>query len=735
MISDLSYRLRAVFRRDSVESEMDEELRAHVERQAEKYIQSGMSREEALRKARIEFGGVEQIKEEVRDARGVSFIETTMQDLRYSLRTLAKTPGFTAVTVLTLALGIGATTAIFTVVRSVLLRPLPFQDSSRLVRLYEQNATGEYPYNYVAGGVFAEWKKQNHGFSDIALVSNFAEYSLSATGGNLPERVHAAECSWNLFSVLGIEPALGRTFDASEDRQTANATVILSWGLWKRRFGGDPSILNQTIRLDAKPYTVVGVMPSDFAFPSQAAQLWTPIYHEEMPSDIQAIDSHDFAAVGRLRPGVTEAEATAELSVIVRRLHDEHRDDPFVSIGANSRPLLEGMVGDVRTPLYVLLAATGCLLLIACLNVSSLMVARGAARQKELAIRTALGGSRWRLLSGQLMESFLLSAAGAGVGLPAADAAIRWFVATRQDMNRVESIRMDVWVAGFVVALVLACALFACLASSISIRGGQILAALQESARSHSGGQARVRLRKALLMAEVGLTVLLLVGAGLLLKSYERMRSSDLGCFTKNVLTMRLSLPQGKYTQGVQRVNFYETLLERVRTLPGIEGAGIARVVPGQGYGGDSGFAVAEHPPLPLGKAQYAMVRWADRGYFSALGIPLLRGKTFDESKRLENALEAIVSQSFARQFFPGEDPVGKHLVTLGKHSFEIVGVAGDTRFNAVQPIQPMMYFPLYASFYDGVPTEATLAVRSNRDVPTLALPVQRIIQDIDSEL
>ncbi len=735
MLRDLSYRLRALFRRNSVEAEMDEELRGHLERQAEKFVESGMPREAALRKARLEFGGVEQIKEEVRDARGVSLIEAAMQDLRYSLRTLAKTRGFTAVTVLTLALGIGATTAIFTVVRSVLLRPLPFRDPGSLIGLHEHSVDDKFPYNAVAGGVFAEWKKQAHGFSDLAILSLYGEYNLSGEGGQLPEKVHAVEVSWNLFSTLGVEPALGRDFTAADDQPSANATVVLSGSLWKRRFGGDPSILGRTIRLDAKPYQVVGVMPVRFSFPDQSVQLWTPIYHEEKPAEMQAIDSHDFWVIGRLRPGVSEKEATAELSVVVKRLHDQHLDNPFVSKGASSRPLLEEIVGDIRTPLYVLLTATGCLLLIACLNVSSLMVARGAARQKELAIRTALGGSRWRLLNGQLMESLVLSAAGAVVGLLAADGAIRWFIATRQDMSRVESIHMDLWIAGFVVILVFACALFTVLASSLSIRGGGILAALQESSRSHSGGQARVRLRKALLTVEVGLTVLLLVGAGLLLKSYERMRSSDLGCITKNVLTMRLSLPQGKYTQGVQRVNFYEALLDRLRALPGVEGAGIVRVLPGQGYGGDSGFAVAEHPPLPPGKGQYAIVRWADRGYFAALGIPLLRGRTFDESKRLENALEVIVSQAFDRQYFPGEDPIGKHLVTFGKRSFEIVGVVGDTRFNPVQPSQPMMYFPLYANVYGGVPNEGALAVRSDRDVSALALPIQRIIQDMDSEL
>ncbi|HWU36770.1 MAG TPA: ABC transporter permease, partial [Candidatus Acidoferrum sp.] len=347
-------------------------------------------------------------KEKCRDARRVNFLQDLVQDLRYGLRMLWKNPGFTVVAVITLALGIGATTALFTVVRSVVLRPLPFQDQARLLRLYEHSSDDKFPYNSVAGGVFGEWKKQSHGFSNLAILTD-ASYNLSGAGGHLPEKLGATQCSWDLFPTLGVEPALGRNFTAADDQPSAAPTVILSWGLWKRRFGGDPSVLGQTIHLDAKSYTVLGIMPAWFAYPDQSTQLWTPIYHEEPAEEMQAPDSHDFVAIGRLKPGVSETEVTAELSVIVRRLHDQHLDNPFISKAANSRPLLEGMVGDVSTPLYILLAATGCLLLIACLNVASLLVARGVARRREFGIRAALGGSRWRLLAGHLTESFLLS--------------------------------------------------------------------------------------------------------------------------------------------------------------------------------------------------------------------------------------------------------------------------------------------------------------------------------------
>ena len=583
MLAELSRRLLMLFRRSQFDRDLEEEMRLHRELREEEQVERGLSAMEAHFAAQRRFGNDLVLREESRDMWGWNWLEHLLWDTRYGLRTLRKNPGFAVVAIITLALGIGATTALFTVVRSVLLRPLPFREPARLVRLYEHSSDDKFPYNIVSGGVFAEWRKQGHGFSDLALASTDAQYNLSGADGQLPERVSAAECSWNLFPTLGVEPALGRNFTADDDRPSATPTVILSWGLWMRRFGGDPSILDQTLHLDAKSYTVLGVMPAWVAYPEQSTQLWTPIYHEESPEDIQALGNHSYVAIGRLRPGASEREATAELSVIVRRLHDQHPGNPFISKAANSRPLLEDMVGDVKTPLYVLLAATGCLLLIACLNVASLLVARGVARRREYAIRAALGGGRWRLLAGHLTETFMLSAAGAAAGLLLAYAMIQWFIRMRPDMSRVEAIHMDGMVVAFVLGLVFACAFFAGLASSLPMRGNQILPSVQESSRSHTAGGARVKLRQWLLSLEVGLTVVLLIGAGLLLKSYARLSSVNLGCATEGVLTMHFSLPEAKYTQAVQRVAFYEGLLERVRSLPGVRGAGLVRVAPGEG--------------------------------------------------------------------------------------------------------------------------------------------------------
>jgi predicted permease len=734
-LNNLRMRLRMLFYRRREVERLDAELNFHLEQQTNENIERGMAPIEARQAALRTFGNPTLVREQAGESWSWNSLALFVNSLRMGCRTLSRTPGFAIISILVIAIGIGANVALFTVVRSVLLKPLPFREPGRLLRLYEYDAESKLPYNSSAAGIFAAWKERTRSFSDLAISSNSAEYNLSSSGGELPEKLTGAECSWNLFPAFGVEPALGRGFTAADDQLSANATVILSWGLWKRRFGGDPAILNQTIRLDARAYTVIGIMPSWFAYPEESTQLWTPIYHQEAAEEMRALDSHDFTTIGRMKPGVTEQQARAELSSIVRQIHDQHLDDPFISLGANTRPLLDDIVGEVKTPLYMLLAATGCVLLIACLNVANLLVARSASRRKELAIRTALGGSRWRLLGEHLTESLVLSVAGGGVGLFLAYAAIRWFVSTRQDMSRIETIHIDGIVADFALGLIFLCATFAGFISSLAVKGSDVLPSLQESSRSHSAGRTRVSLRRWLLSLEVGLTVILLVGAGLLLKSYQRQRASDLGCITNNVLTMHLSMPEAQYVQAVQRVNFFQALLDGVRSVPGVQAAAIVRVAPGQGYGGDSGFVIAEHPPLPVGQLNDAIVRWADPGYFTALGIPFLRGETFSKDQRLDRSDQVIVSELFVRRYFPGEDAMGKHLVTLGRRSFRIVGVVGDTRFRVAQPSQPMMYFPLYVSIYDGVPNYGTLVVRSARDATTLALPIQKIVQQLDPEL
>ncbi len=653
-------------------------------------------------------------------------------DFRNAARQLRRAPGFSMMTVVVMALGIGANVALFTVVRGILLKPLPFQDPNSLLMLYEHLslAGGDFPYNGVAGGVYAAWNSQNRTFSSMGLMRD-VQVDLAGAGGELPETLKSTLVSWSLFSTLGVQPALGRGFSAADDNQAANRTAMLSWSIWKRRFGGDPSVVDRTIDLDGKPYTVVGIMPAWFEFPEPSTQLWIPAYQYDPEKMITALDNHMFHAVGRLKPGIKAAQATADLTVITRQLHNAHLDNPFVSAAASSRPLLESMVGPIERPLYVLLAATACLLLIACLNVANLLVARAATRRKELAIRAALGGSRMRLLSGHLMESLLLSASGGAVGLVLAYGIVRWLLNSRIDLARSGSVQFDGIVAAFTVGVVVLCALFSGLISALNTNKMPVIAVLHESSLTHSGGNSRARLRKVLLAAEVGLTVVLLVAASLLLKSYQRLRATDIGSLTNNVLTMRIVLPGARYkTPGAAPVNFFATLLQRVRALPGVDAAGMVTAVPGQGYWGDRKFKIAEHPPLPHGEGLFAIYRYCDPGYFAAMGIPILRGHTFDDGQVLDRVNEVVISKSFAQKFLPGEDPIGKHVIA-GDHAEVVVGVVGDTRFEIGEQPKPIQYLPLFL----GAENYGTLVVRSSRNVEQLALPVQRVIQQMDRDL
>jgi len=721
-------------KRRSEDAELLEEMDAHIAHEVEENIVRGMNAEEARRRALVKFGSRETVREDLWRWNTISVLDGLLRDVRHVFRALRRAPAFASAVILVMALGIGSVTAMFTIVRSVLLKPLPFGDEKRLVMLYEQTNDGKTAYNWVAGGIFEAWQKEAKSFAQMALFQE-DEVGLSAAGGQLPERMLMAVCSWKFFPVLGVEPAFGRVFDAADDRADANATVILSWSLWKRRFGGQPGILGQTIQLEAKPYSVIGVMPPWFSYPDAHVQAWLPVFHEGDVKVMSARDDHQFRVIANMKPGIAAAAGLSEADTIVKRIHDAHLSES-VGRGANIRPLMEAVVGDYKTPLYVLLAATACVLVIACLNAASLFVARFAARRRETAIRTALGGSRLRLIWEQTLESLVLSAAGGAVGLLLASTAVRWVAHSRQDMARAEAIAMDWTVIAFAVAVILLSGLFAGMLAAVAARSEKILEALQESSRTHSGGRSKARLRKGLLAAEMGLTVVLLVAAGLLLKSYDGLKSAKLGCATQNVLTMHVALPDERYGQAEQRVNFFERLIAEVRQLPGVEKAGLVTRVPGGGYGGDNIFTIPEHPSLAKGDFQDALRRYAEPGYFATMQIPLLRGRTFRDGERLENAKVVIVSDLLVKRYFADEDPLGRHIRVnlngLGIKDYEIIGVVGDTRHLAADAPQPMAYYPLYG----GLPSLTFIVVRAKQqDVASLALPVQRLVAQMDADL
>jgi predicted permease len=737
-LNQLMMRVRMIFGRGRAASELDDEMRFHLERQIAENIAGGMNPGEAHAAALRTFGNPALLRDQTRATWNWSWIESLLRDLRYGTRSLARAPGFAAIAILVMALGIGANVALFTIVRSVLLKPLPYRDPGQLVSLFEAdtNHPERSPYLPVAAGSFFEWQRAARNNAELALVSPWQDYNVSAEGGKLPEKIDAAWCSWNFFSTLGVQPALGRSFTPSDDRAGAAATVILTDSFWKLRYSGDPAIVGKTIWLDAKPYTVIGVLPSSFVYSSSfggnTVHAWTTVGHEAPPSLLTTFEDHEFLVVARLFPSTTIASLTSQLDAVQKQVRID-RLGPAVHDYVSSRTMLDDVVHDYQTPLYAMLAATGCVLLIACMNVASLLVARTAARSKELAIRAALGGGRMRLLRERLVESLLLTVAGGVFGLLLAWGALQWLVYARQDMNRIEAIHIDGVVAIFTVGIIALCALFSGLVSAVSSVNKHILLTLQESSRSHSAGASRAGLRKVLLSLEVGLTVVLLVGAGLLLKSFQRLRSTDIGVPVDNVLTMHISLPDARYKAPAQPVAFFESLLERVRALPGVQSAGLVTSAPGEGWGGDHLMTIVEHPPMPRGEGDDFMVRGADPGYFAAIQLPLLRGRIFTRDERLERARVAVISESAAKTFFPGEDPIGKHLKDdlEGGALTEIIGVVPDVRWTVALTPNPTLYWPIYGNDY----TIATIVVRSTHDVESLAMPVQKIVNGLDADL
>ena len=731
-------RLRAWIADRSRDHDLKEELGSVVQMHMDEHLRAGLNREESRRRALIEVGGVEQVRQAVRDGRGFPLLEGWARDAKHAMRTLLRTPGFSVVAIAVMAIGIGASVALFTVVRSVLVRPLPFPHPDRLVALISQDDRSKPDSeNYVASGDFYDWQKASHGYEQMAIW-RWTGYNMSGSGGELPEFLNAGTCSWNLFATLGVGPALGRSFTPDDDHTGAGSTVMLSWSFFERRFNGDPAILGKTIRLNGRSYTVIGVLPAWFQYPHPVIQLWVPWQIEVPPNQLFSHYIHIGHVVGRLRAGASGSAALQEINAVEHQLYTRLRGAGQMEQGVIAKPLLEDIVGDVKTPLYVLLAAVVCLLLIACLNLSNLLVARSATRRREMAIRSALGSSRLSLIRQQLTESLLICLAGGVLGLLLSVGATEWLIRRWTELPRENDVHPDGLAIGFALGITLLAGVLAGLLPAISSTGRNILAALQEGSRGLGGSVGRASLRKALLTAEVALTVVLLIAAGLLFKSFVRLRTVDLGCTTKDVLTMTYFLRGDQYSKPEQIVGFHTQLLDRVRHLPGVEAAGLTNVVPGDGYYGDYEVWIPEHPAQAPGEHRFAAYRTADPGYFSALEIPLIRGRFFLDDERLEDDKFVIVNQELARQYFPDEDPIGKHLRVKWRtpkgENYEIVGVVGNTIHQIGRPARPMMWFPILSGI-PGNSADSVLVVRSGRDVMPLANPIQRLIASLDSNL
>lgn len=728
--------LLVLFSRGAEKSRLNSEFEFHLEQQIAENVSHGMEPEQARLAAIRLFGNPAVLQEQTHSEWSWNWLEGIWRDLRYGARTLMRSPGFSMTAILVMALGIGASTSLFTIIRSVLLNPLPFRDPDKLVMLYEHfREQNQYPYNVVAPAVFHDWREKTHGFQDMAAWHWWAG-AITTDSGELPEYIAGAAGSWNLFSVLGVEPAMGRTFTADEDRIGAPDAVILSWSFFQSRFNGDRSIIGRPVRIDSKPYTVVGVLPKSFTYPDPEVKVWIPYSASLEPDQLAAYDRHQSYVIARLKKDVPPSTALQEASALQLQLHQANPGRP-VAEDVVMRPMLDDVVEDAKTPLLVLMAAVFCLLLIACLNVSNLLVARGAAKRREVAIRGALGGSRLKLIREQMTESLLIAIGGGVLGVLLSLFSTKWLATHWKDLPRADAIEIDGRVLLFAGVIVVLAALMAGLVPAISSTGKQVLSALQESARSLRGGVSRAALRKTLLGAEVTLTVVLLISAGLLFKSFMHMRSSDLGCTTDHILTMRYGLPDRDYNTGAKVVSFHEGLLEKVRNLPDVVAAGLVSTAPGAGYEGDNIFTIPEHPAPANSLDMDAMTRKADPGYFSTMQIPLLQGRVFTPQDRLDRSNFIIISKMFADRYFPNESPLGKHVKTLfnGKNdSREIIGVVGDTVWEVGQPIKPMMYFPLFS----GAPTQTTVVtvvVRTSHDPLALGMAVQKQIASLDRQI
>jgi predicted permease len=720
------------------DAELQDEMETFLNEETAENEARGMSHEEARRQAQIKLGNAQRVRESLWSQNSILPLSNFSRDLKYAFRTLLRTPGFAITTIGVMALCLGAAISLFTIVRSVLLRPLPFRDPARLVLIYEhRRGPGQPAFAPVAPADFYAWRSKTSGFADMAVV-RFGGYNLTGEHGELPEAIRAADCSWNFFPLLGVQPVYGRVFREAEDRP-GNTSVMLTWSVFQRRFGGDANIVGRQIHLDGRPFTVVGVLPSWFSYPNASIQLWVPYQADATPEFLSHHDFHQSRVIARLRPGVPLASAMAQVDAVQYQLHQQYPFAP-VSEGVAPRALNEDLAGDVKKPLNVMLYAVACMLLIGCLNVSNLLVARGASRQKEVAIRSALGAQRAILIRQQLTESLLICVFGGLGGLLLSIAATQWLAHTWKDLPTAQSIHLDGTVIAFACALMVGVALLAGLLPALATTGKTMMRALQISARTGGGSVSRTAMRKALLTAEVGITVVLLVAAGLLLKSFMRLRSADVGCITANTLTLNYSLPEKSYGTPEKINAFNEALLERVRSMPGVRAAALGNTLPAAGYWGDFVFTVKEHPPVKPGEAlPEGLSRWADPGYFSALGIPLVQGRFLTADDRLDRAYKVVVNRALVQQYFPGDDPIGKHLVVpANPHpkapndaDYEIVGVVGDTVYQVGQEPKAAIYFPLLGG---GMSFE-TLAVRTASDPLSISVPVQKAIASLDPGL
>jgi putative ABC transport system permease protein len=656
-----------------------------------------------------------------------------LNDVRYGVRMLFKSPGFTLIAVFALALGIGANSAIFSVVNAMLLRPLPFPDPDRLVVIWETNpnlSANLRLRNEASPANFKDWIAQTTSFENIAAF-RWDDYNL--TGGDNPEQLLGHPVTVNMFDTLKTRPLLGRTFLPDEGQPSASRVVVLSYKLWQRRFGADSGIVNQNITLNGESYTVVGVMPPEFAFPAAASELWVPMRFEGQL--FESRQAHFLYTRARLKPGVTLAQAQAELDTIAARLRQQY-PETNTDRGVRLVTLHEESVQMLKPALLALLGAVGFVLLIACANVANLMLARATARQKEIAIRTALGASRWRVVRQLLTESVLLSLAGGALGILFALWGVDLLLASVPKEFSLffygwNKIGLDKWVLAFTVGISILTGIVFGLAPALQASKFDLNESLKEGGRT-SGAGGRRGLRSVLVVAEVALALVLLVGTGLMIKSFMRLLDVRPGFDPNNLLTMQLALPDARYSNNEQVLAFYGQLEERLKSQPGVEGVGFVNYLPMAGSGGTTNFIFEGRPAPPAGQYPEANFRIATNDYFSTMKIPLLRGRNFNAQDRADSPGVVIINETLARLYYPNEDPVGKRLLRPdGTNPSQIIGVVGDVKhFGLEDEAEAYLYVPHAQNANDTL----ALALRTHADPQQMTALVRREVSALDRD-
>jgi putative ABC transport system permease protein len=732
----ITLRLRALFSTRRVDRDMDDEIRMHLDLETEQYIKLGMSPEEARRRALLAFGGVEATREAHRDARGVSLIEDLLSDVRYAFRTFRRSPVLAGASILTLALGIGANTAIFSAVSAVILRPLPFPDADRLMAMFETNPEYGWVQAQAAPANVLDWQENVTAFEDVAASVDYTT-TTTLTGDGEPRLLRSSEVTGNFFSVLGVSAVRGRTFVPKETWNTGPWVAIISDRLWRNHFGADPMLVGRTAQLDGRSVEIVGVMPPSFRFPEENVDVWFPVrWDPAARAQVSFRRAHWVRPVARIRRGVSREEANTQLQVVVDRLSRDYPETNRV-MGAGMMPLHDFMVGDTRRPLQILLGSVGLLLLIACANVGNLMLVQARGREREAALRLTLGAARGRLVRQAITESFVVAALGAIAGFVLGTFGTGWLGALQPaGMLPVSEVGMSWTVLWYVVGITTVCALLFGLAPALW-NGRRVPGeVLREGGRTGSGGRRMRRWGNVLVVAEVALALPLAVGAGLLVRSFQRLQHVDPGFDGRGVLTMELVLPRARYDRGEKMIDFFRELVDRTRGLPGVTDASAISNLPLTGQSWSSSFAAAGWEPDRYGTQ--VIHREVTPGYFELMRVPLLRGRTFTDDDG-PNAAEAVVviNDRLAQRYFPGEDPIGQRVAfdkTPDSTSFwrTIVGVVGNERQNGLGlETEPEFYAPFYQDWRAGM----IVVARSAGDPTTLAPGLRRLVAELDPSL